>query len=56
MMKGWKSWTGFGMIIVSAILKGLGYEDFSNVAGTIGTGVLGVGIAHKIDKTRQANE
>lgn len=56
MMKGWKSWTGFGAMIAAAVLKALGYDDYSGVVGTIGTGVLGVGIAHKIEKSKEVEE
>ena len=51
-MKGWKTWTGFGLIILSAILKALGYHTESEFVGTVGGAGVAVGIAHKIQKHR----
>ena len=50
-MKGWKTWTGFGIMIASAVLKALGYHDIANITDTVGGSALAVGIAHKIEKT-----
>ena len=52
-MKGWKTWTGFGVMIASAILRALGYEDIANTTATIGGAVTAVGVAHKIEKSKQ---
>ncbi len=49
-MKGWKTWTGFGVMIASAILRALGYDQYATVAETVGGSALAVGIAHKIEK------
>ena len=50
MMKGWKTWTGFGIMIASAILRALGYEDIATITATVGGATTAVGVAHKIEK------
>jgi hypothetical protein len=52
-MKGWKTWTGFAIVIVSAILKALGYHNESEILGTVGSAGIAVGIAHKIEKHKR---
>lgn len=55
-MKGWKTWTGFGIVVVSQILKILGYNEIAESAELLGTGAIGVGIAHKIEKRNNASK
>lgn len=51
-MKGWKTWAGFALVVVSTVLKMLGYGQEAEIIGTIGGAGLAVGIAHKIEKRR----
>ena len=51
-MKGWKTWTGFALVIFFSLLKALGYHNESEIVSAVGGAGLVVGIAHKIEKHR----
>lgn len=55
-MKGWKTWTGFGVMIASAVLKGMGFDHIATIVTTIGGSIMAVGIAHKIEKSKDTNK
>ena len=49
-MRGWKTWTGGGMLAGATFLQAMGYPEFGTMLGNFGLTFLGVGIAHKIEK------
>ena len=50
-MKGWKTWTGFGIFAGSQVLDILGYGGISEMTRNVGGAFMGVGVAHKIEKS-----
>lgn len=50
--KNWKSYTGGGVIILAALLqaKGVLTPEYAQMATRAGEGLLGVGIAHKLER------
>lgn len=48
-MKGWKTWTGFGLVAGGAVMAAFGIP-LADTAMTAGAGLMGVGIAHKVEK------
>ena len=53
-MRGWKTWTGGGMLAGATFLQAMGYPEFGTMLGNFGLTFLGVGIAHKIEKVSTA--
>ena len=48
-MKGWKTWTGFGLVVGGAAMSVFGIP-MADTAMTAGAGLMGVGLAHKLEK------
>jgi hypothetical protein len=50
--KNWKSYTGGGVILVAALLqaKGILTPEYAQMATHAGEGLLGVGLAHKLER------
>lgn len=51
-MKGWKTWAGAGVVGLAAAIHWFGYPELANGILMIGGAVLGIGIGHKIEKSR----
>lgn len=47
---GYKSYIGGAFMAVGAFLVAIGEAELGGIMNTFGTALLGVGIAHKIDK------
>lgn len=52
-MKGWKTWAGAGILGVSAFLRAAGFEEYAQIVQTVGTAVLGIGLGHKLEKSKR---
>lgn len=50
-MKGWKTWTGGGFMLLGALFIILHQPDTAAALISVGATFLGIGIAHKIEKT-----
>lgn len=53
MMRGWKTWLGVGLIVLSAWLRSIGKEELANTVISLGIASGLVGIGHKLEKSRK---
>ena len=51
-MKGWKTWAGFVILVITSILKAVGIEIPGNAGELVGAGLTAIGIAHKLEKLK----
>ena len=49
-MKGWKTWAGAALIGLSAAVRALGINEIADILYAAGLALMGVGIAHKVEK------
>jgi len=54
-MKGWKTWLGFASVLGGTVAFFLGMTEIAITAVGFGVPMMGVGIAHKIEKGARAS-